>query len=91
MLQFSNTERKNVFVTCTPSDVPVIGIDMGVNNLVALSAGEAVKGRKRDIKRQKSLQKKLGVEVKKDNGMQTLEHIKKLLRNTKFGKISTKI
>ena len=84
------TERRvNVqFVVTTtnevkPSDASVIGIDMGVNNLVALSTGEIVKGRKRDLKRQKRLQKKLRVEAKKDKGKKTPEHRKGKTRGSK--------
>ena len=49
------------------SKKPVVGIDVGVNNMITLSTGEQVKGRERDTKRIKTLQRKLSNQVEGSN------------------------
>ena len=70
-------------VTITPSDAPVIGIDRGVTNIVALSNGETVEGRKRDHRRKKRLQRKLKVEINKKDAEKRPEHRKLKTKRSK--------
>ena len=58
-------------VEIEPSDTPVIGIDRGVTNLVALSNDETVEGRKRDLRCQKRPQRKLKVETDEEEAKNT--------------------
>ena len=67
-------------VEIEPSDAPVIGIDRGVTNIVALSNGETVEGRKRDLRRKKRLQRKFKVETDEEEAKKRPE----------YGKLETK-
>ena len=70
-------------VVIEPSDAPVIGIDLGVTNIVALSNGETVAGRRRDLKRKKRLQRKLKVETNKEEAKKRPEHRKLKTKRSK--------
>ena len=63
-------------VVIEPCDVPIIGIDRGVTNIVALSNGETVEGRKRDLGRKKRLQRQLKVETDEEEAKKRPEHRK---------------
>ena len=70
-------------VVIEQSNAPVIGIDRGVTNIVALSNGETVEGRKRDLRRKKRLQRKLKVETNEEEAKKRPEHRKLKTKRSK--------
>ena len=70
-------------VVIEPCDAPVIGIDRGVTHIVALSNGETVEGRKRDLRRKKRLQRRLKVDINKKDAEKRPEHRKLKTKRSK--------
>ena len=52
-------------IDVTPSKVPFIGIDLGIESLITLSNGKKIPGRNRKLERQKKRQRKLQVNARK--------------------------